>query len=79
VPYSRSSAASNGAAALFVGHWTAEHYQAERECLEALRDELKAAAPAPAIELRGLLDTWDSGDHVARRELLAAMFDCLCV
>jgi hypothetical protein len=61
------------------GHCTVEHYQAERERLEALRDELKAAAPAPAIELRGLLDTWDNGDHVARRELLAAMFDCLHV
>ena len=59
--------------------WTAEHYQSERARLEALRDELTAPAPPPAIQLRGLLDTWDRGDAFAHRELLAALFDCLHV
>jgi DNA invertase Pin-like site-specific DNA recombinase len=63
------------------GHWTAEHYQSERTRLEALREELTtaAAAAAPAIQLHGLLDTWDRGDAFARRELLGALFDCLHV
>jgi DNA invertase Pin-like site-specific DNA recombinase len=62
------------------GHWPAERYQTERERLTGLRAELLGAtAPAPVIQLRGVLDAWDLGDGVTRRELLAALFDHLHV
>jgi hypothetical protein len=62
------------------GHWDAVRFQAERQRLEALREELRGATePQPKIQLRGLLDAWDLGDAIARREMLRALFDWLHV
>lgn len=33
----------------------------------------------PTIQLRGLLDTWELGDPIARRQLLTVPIDCLHV
>jgi hypothetical protein len=58
------------------GHWSAEKYRAERERLEDMRKELtKPAAKVQAEEpLTDLVATWDKGDAVGRRELLAQLF-----
>jgi DNA invertase Pin-like site-specific DNA recombinase len=58
------------------GHWTEEKYQAERDRLEALRNELQAAQGPQVVDpkLTGLLDAWDAGDGIVRRELLATLF-----
>jgi DNA invertase Pin-like site-specific DNA recombinase len=62
------------------GEWSAERYQSERSRLLKRRAELLATDEPPAgIQLRGLLQTWDLGDHIARRELLATLFDALHV
>src|SRR6202022_1339865 len=51
-------------------------YRAERERLEGVRRELQDAAGPERMDpkLSGLVDAWDSGDGVVRRELLATMF-----
>ena len=60
------------------GHIGEAEYLREETRLKELRAELMGTAvPIPAIELRGLLDAWDLGDGVTRRELLAALFDHL--
>src|SRR5207245_10659329 len=58
------------------GHWTESKYQAERVRLETLRNELQAAEGPQLVDpkLAGLLDGWDAGDGVVRRELLATLF-----
>ena len=61
------------------GHWNADRYQAERERLEALRSELAAVVVTPRVQFHGLLQAWDHGDGIARREMLAAFFDYLHV
>ena len=58
------------------GHWTEAKYQAERDRLEALRNELRAAREPQLVDpkLTGLIAAWDAGDGVVRRELLATLF-----
>ncbi len=58
------------------GHWTEAKYQAERDRLETLRNELQAAEGQQLVDpkLTGLLDGWDAGDGVVRREMLATLF-----
>ena len=58
------------------GHWTAAKYRAERERLEGMRKELtEPVAKGQADEpLTDLVATWDNGDAVGRRELLALLF-----
>ena len=58
------------------GHWTEAKYQAERSRLQAMRKELRDAEGAALVDpkLSGLLDAWDAGDGVVRRELLATLF-----
>jgi DNA invertase Pin-like site-specific DNA recombinase len=58
------------------GHWDEAKYRAERERLEGMRkDLLEAAAPERMDpKLTGLLEAWDSGDGIVRRELLATLF-----
>src|SRR5207249_8627930 len=61
------------------GHISEAEYLREEARMKELRGELLATTPAPAIQLRGLLDAWQLGDGVTRRELLAALFDHLHV
>ncbi|HZT82238.1 MAG TPA: recombinase family protein [Gemmataceae bacterium] len=63
------------------GWWSEERLLAERERLEALRQEIEreAEAPGPRVHFRGVLDAWDRGDARARRDLLACLFDELHV
>src|SRR6266849_6575645 len=62
------------------GHIEEGEYLRERERLEAVRDDLKAAAqPKRTIKLAGLLDAWNTGDAGTRHELLALLFDALQV
>lgn len=58
------------------GHWEEQRYRAQRERLEGMRKELEDAEGPARIEpkLTGLVSAWDSGDAVARRELLATLF-----
>jgi hypothetical protein len=58
------------------GHWDEPRYRAERERLEGMRKELQDAAGSEPMDpkLSGLVDAWDAGDGVVRRELLATMF-----
>jgi hypothetical protein len=61
---------------LLCGHWDEPGYRAERERLEGMRNELQAAAGSELVDpkLSGLVEAWDAGDGVVRRELLATMF-----
>jgi hypothetical protein len=61
------------------GHITQDAYQQEHARLQAVRDELTAAAsPAePPVELEGLLDAWRTGIPSIRRELLGRLLDGL--
>jgi DNA invertase Pin-like site-specific DNA recombinase len=61
------------------GHISEDDYLREAARLEELRGELAAETPEPTIQLRGLLDAWNLGDAIARREMLAVLFDCLHV
>ena len=65
---------------LFVwGHWTEDRYRAERERLESLRQELEESVGGGRSEptLTDIVQAWDKGDAVARRELLAALFSAM--
>lgn len=62
---------------LFVwGNWTEDRYRAERERLESLKQELEESVSGGWSEptLTDIVQTWDKGDAVARRELLATLF-----
>jgi hypothetical protein len=62
------------------GHVEEPECLRERERLEAMRDDLKAAAqPTHAIKLVGLLDAWKTGDASTRHNLLGLLFDALQV
>ena len=58
------------------GHWTAAKYRPERERLEGMRKELTEPVAERQAEapLTDLVATWDNGDAVGRRELLALLF-----
>ncbi len=58
------------------GHWDEPRYRAERERLEVVRKELQEAAGPERMDpkLTGLVEAWDTGDGVVRRELLATLF-----
>ena len=58
------------------GHWDEAKYRAERERLERMRKELYDAATPERMDpkLSGLVEAWDTGDGVVRRELLATLF-----
>ena len=58
------------------GHWDEARYRAERERLEGIRSELLDAAGPERMDpkLTGLVEAWDAGDGVVRRELLATLF-----
>jgi DNA invertase Pin-like site-specific DNA recombinase len=58
------------------GHWDEPRYRAERERLAGLRKDLQdPAQPTTTNEdLTGLVEAWDRGDGVTRRELLARFF-----
>jgi hypothetical protein len=58
------------------GHWDELRYRAERERLEGVRKELHHSASPERLDpkLSGLVDAWDTGDGVVRRELLATLF-----
>ena len=58
------------------GHWDETKYRAERERLEGMRKELHDAAAPDRMDpkLSGLVEAWDTGDGVVRRELLATLF-----
>ncbi len=62
---------------LFIwGHWDEARYRSERERLEGVRRELEDAAGPERMhpKLSGLVEAWDAGDGVVRRELLATLF-----
>ncbi len=62
------------------GHWSPERYQQERERLEAILRELTEPLPEERDPVfTDLVAAWDSGDAVARRELLATLFSDLHV
>jgi len=51
-------------------------FQTERDRLAAMCKELRDAEGPQLVDpkLSGLLDAWDAGDGVVRRELLATLF-----
>ena len=59
-----------------MGHWDEAKYRAERERLEGIRKELHDAAGPERMDpkLSSLVEAWDTGDGVVRRELLATLF-----
>lgn len=58
------------------GHWDEARYTAERERPEGMRKDLQTAEEPERVDpkLSGLVDAWDAGDGVTRRELLATLF-----
>jgi DNA invertase Pin-like site-specific DNA recombinase len=58
------------------GHWDEAKYRVERERLEGVRRELQDAAGPERMDpkLTGLVEAWDTGDGIVRRELLATLF-----
>src|SRR6266446_5284318 len=58
------------------GHWDEPRYRAERERLEGVRNDLQDASGPQRMDpkLSGLVEAWDTGDGVVRRELLATLF-----
>jgi DNA invertase Pin-like site-specific DNA recombinase len=58
------------------GRWDESKYRAERERLEGMRKELQDSAGPERMDpqLSGLVEAWDAGDGVVRRELLATLF-----
>jgi len=65
------------------GHWTEDRYVSERARLMELHQQLTEQATGGATRLldvpQGVLTAWSSADSIARRELLACLFDDLHV
>jgi DNA invertase Pin-like site-specific DNA recombinase len=61
--------------------WDEAHYAAEVARLTQIRDELVAQGSPDRVPLdfTGVLEAWDSGDPLTRRELLLQLFDALDV
>ncbi len=58
------------------GHWDEVKYRAERERFEGIRKDLLEVAVPERMDpkLTGMVEAWDSGDGIVRRELLTTLF-----